>query len=220
MNSLFNRHCYNFAGKVKAGPSEVPGSICQVVVQVPQAFRRFECSSHAEAADKRFDIFINKVLPEFKSSLMGHTAIFVPSYFDFVRLRNYFKREAIECAQISEYSQQKEIQRARNYFQQGKRPFLLFTERFYFFYRYQIKGIKNIIFYELPHYSTFYSDILNYMDSRKSHSDSQINSLTCTVLYTKSNALRLAGVVGTQRCSHMISSDKHVHMFVTGDEEA
>lgn len=43
-----------------------------------------------------------QILPEFKGSLMGHTAIFVPSYFDFVRLRNYFKREAIECAQISE----------------------------------------------------------------------------------------------------------------------
>ena len=94
------------------------------------------------------------------------------------------------------------------------------TPTIIFFFRYRIKGIKNIIFYELPHYSTFYSDILNYMDTRKSHSDSQINSLTCTVLYTKSNALRLAGVVGTQRCSHMISSDKHVHMFVTGDEEA
>lgn len=89
-----------------------------------------------------------------------------------------------------------------------------------FLFRYQIRGIKHILFYELPHYSTFYSDILNYMDTRKTHSDSQINPVTCTVLYTKSNALRLAGVVGAQRCSHMISSDKDVHMFVTGDDEA
>lgn len=88
------------------------------------------------------------------------------------------------------------------------------------FFRYRIKGIKNIIFYELPHFSAFYSDILNYMDTRKSHTDSQINPVTCTVLYTKLNALRLAGVVGTQRCSHMISSEKNVHMFVTGDDEA
>lgn len=204
---------------MKACPSDVPGSICQVVIQVPQTFHRFECSSFAEAADKRFNYFIKKILPEFKGSLMGHTAVFVPSYFDFVRLRNYFKREAIECAQISEYSQQKEIQRARTYFQQGRRPFLLFTERFYFFYRYRIKGIKNVIFYELPHYSTFYSDILNYMDTRKSRSESHVYPVNCIVLYTKSNALRLEGVVGTQRCSHMISSQKNVHMLVTDDDE-
>jgi len=219
MNSLFNRHCYNFAGKVKISLSDIPGSICQVAVQVPQAFHRFDCSNFSEAADKRFHTFINEILPEFKGSLMGYTAIFVPSYFDFVRLRNYFKREALECAQISEYSQQKEVQRARTYFQQGKRPFLLFTERFYFFFRYRIRGIKNIIFYELPHYSTFYTEILNYMDTRKSRSDSQINPVTCTVLYTKSNALCLARVVGTQRCRHMISSDKQVYMLVTGGDE-
>lgn len=58
------------------------------------------------------------------------------------------------------------------------------------------------------------------MDTWHSHSDSQVNPVTCTVLYTKSNALRLAGVVGTNRCAHMISSDQQVHMFVTGDDES
>ncbi|XP_068729178.1 U3 small nucleolar RNA-associated protein 25 homolog isoform X2 [Montipora capricornis] len=220
MNSLFHKHCCNFTGKMKVSPSSVPGSICQVVVQVPQAYHRFESSSFAEEADKRFNFFITKVLPEFKDSPLGYTAIFVPSYFDFVRLRNYFKREAIDCAQISEYSQHKEIQRARTFFKQGRRRFLLFTERFYFFYRYRIKGMKNIIFYELPHYSKFYSDILNCVGTRKRTSDNRLNPVTCTVLYTKLNALRLAGVVGTQRCSHMISSKKDVHMFVTGDDKA
>ena len=91
---------------------------------------------------------------------------------------------------------------------------------FFSIFRYRIKGIKNIIFYELPLYSTFYSEILNHMDTWHSHSDSQVNPVTCTVLYTKSNALRLAGVVGANRCAHMISSDQQVHMFVTGDDES
>ena len=38
---------------------------------------------------------------------MSHTAIFVPSYFDFVRLRNYFKKEDISFAQICEYVRRK-----------------------------------------------------------------------------------------------------------------
>ena len=96
----------------------------------------------------------------------------------------------------------------------------LITGYFFSIFRYRIKGIKNIIFYELPLYSTFYSEILNHMDTWHSHSDSQVNPVTCTVLYTKSNALRLAGVVGTNRCAHMISSDQQVHMFVTGDDES
>lgn len=57
------------------------------------------------------------------------------------------------------------------------------------------------------------------MDTRKSHSDSQTNPVTCTVLYTKSNALRLARVVGSQRCRRMISFDKQVYMLVTGGDE-
>ena len=86
-------------------------------------------------------------------------------------------------------------------------------------YRYRIRGIKNIIFYDLPHYSLFYQEILNFMDTEtaKSQSGSSISSITCAVLYTKFSTHRLAGVVGTKRCRHMLSSAKDVHMFVTGD---
>ena len=46
--------------------------------------------------------FLFQILPEFKGSVMGRTAIFVSSYFDFVRLRNHFTRADIDFAQISE----------------------------------------------------------------------------------------------------------------------
>lgn len=104
INSIFNKRCFNYAGKVKiVNPIEF-GCIGQVVVQVPHVFQRFECQQPSDAIDARFDFFVSKVLPQYKESLMKQTMIFVPSYFDYVRLRNYFKKEDIGFVQICEYS--------------------------------------------------------------------------------------------------------------------
>ncbi|KAK3750712.1 hypothetical protein QZH41_017266 [Actinostola sp. cb2023] len=222
LNSLFNKHCYNILYciaqilrallLIKAQIRDLPGSICQVVTQVPQVFHRIDCVSFSEAPDKRFEFFTSKILPEFRGQGEGYTAVFVPSYFDFVRLRNYFRREEISFAQISEYSKRSDITRARNWFKEGIKVFLLYTERFYFFYRYRMRGIKNIIFYGLPHYAHFYPEILNYLDTGH-----ESTAVTCTAVYSNYDNHRLSAVVGSQRCSHMISSNKHVHMFVTGE---
>ncbi|KAL0178158.1 hypothetical protein M9458_027052, partial [Cirrhinus mrigala] len=73
------------------------------------------------------------ILPQYKDSVMSHTFIYVPSYFDFVRLRNYLKKEDISFASVSEYSQKSEVSRARHYFQKGEKQFMLFSERFHFY---------------------------------------------------------------------------------------
>lgn len=66
---------------------------------------------------------------------MSHTLIYMPSYFDYVRLRNYMKREEINFASICEYSSRSEVSRGRHFFQQGEKRFVLFTERFHFYKR-------------------------------------------------------------------------------------
>lgn len=67
---------------------------------------------------------------------MSHTLIYVPSYFDFVRLRNYFKKEDLNFTHICEYTQKSAISRARHFFLHGEKQFLLLTERFHFYKRY------------------------------------------------------------------------------------
>ena len=56
-------------------------------------------SSHAEFS---MCLLYLQIIPEFSTPLMQGTAIFIQSYFDFVRIRNYLKKEDISFCQICE----------------------------------------------------------------------------------------------------------------------
>ncbi|XP_064621893.1 U3 small nucleolar RNA-associated protein 25 homolog [Lineus longissimus] len=215
INALFNKHSQNYAGKVMVMKPPTPGTICQIVTLLPQVFQRVHAESYSQLADARFQYFIQKVLPQYKDAVMSQTMVFIPSYFDYVRLRNYFKKEEMDAAFICEYTKDKSISRSRNHFFHGKVHFLLYTERIHFYRRYKIRGIRHIIFYELPAYPHFYSEICNMLiDAKKD--ESQENK-TCSVIYSRYDAQRLSAVVGTERASYMVNAEKAVHMFVTGD---
>ncbi|XP_054025174.1 U3 small nucleolar RNA-associated protein 25 homolog [Dryobates pubescens] len=216
INSIFNKHCFNYVGQVAVRNVPLRGSISQIVVQLPHVFRRLEAENVASAIDTRFQFFVDKVLPEYRDVIMSHTLIYVPSYFDYVRLRNYFKKEELNFTPICEYTKKAAVCRARRFFLKGEKQFLLFTERFHFYKRYVIKGIRNLIFYELPTYSHFYSEICNMMKATDNGVDA---TWTCTVLYSKYDAQKLAAVVGIERAAQMLQSKKNVHLFVTGENE-
>ncbi|XP_071595648.1 U3 small nucleolar RNA-associated protein 25 homolog isoform X1 [Heliangelus exortis] len=216
INSIFNKHCFNYVGQVAVRNVLLSGSISHVVVQLPHVFRRLEAENSTSVIDTRFQFFINQVLPEYRDAIMSHTLIFVPSYFDFVRLRNYFKKEDLNFTHICEYTKKGAVCRARHSFLKGEKQFLLFTERFHFYKRYTIKGIRNLIFYELPTYSHFYSEICNMMKATDNGVDA---TWTCTVLYSKYDAQKLSAVVGIDRTAQMLQSKKTVHLFVTGENE-
>lgn len=103
-SSLMSKYCQNYAGQIRQLRQFSRGSINDVTVQLPQVFQYFESTSLQSADDDRFNFFIKTVLPSFTDKLMSHTMIFVSSYFDFVRLRNYFKREQSSFVQICEYT--------------------------------------------------------------------------------------------------------------------
>lgn len=84
-----------------------------------------------------------------------------------------------------------------------------------FGYRFKLRGIHHIVFYELPRYPHFYSEICNMLQDNRKQTDKE--NLTCSVIYSSFDAQRLADIVGTDRAARMISSSKKVHMFVTGE---
>lgn len=214
INSLFSKYCVNVQGQVAVRNVPMTGSISHVLVQLPHVFQRMEVENLASVIDSRFNFFVNKILPQYRDAVMSHTLIYVPSYFDFVRLRNYFKKEELNFTHICEYTQRSAVSRARHFFLQGEKQFLLLTERFHFYKRYTIKGIRNLIFYELPTYPHFYSDVCNMLRATTSGEEA---AWTCTVLYSRYDAQRLAAVVGVERAAQMLQSKKNVHLFITGE---
>ena len=149
INSIFNKYCQNYAGKCQLDVLKTTryqiGTICQIGFQLGQIFHRVECDSPLDLPKVRFEFFLEKILPKFKDEMMSHTLIFIPSYFDFVTIRNYFKKNDISAMNISEYSDKKSIERARYLFFHGKVHFLLITERFFFYKRFILKKIFYII---------------------------------------------------------------------------
>lgn len=163
INSIFNKKCANYRGRIKTiNPTEF-GCISQVVVQLPHVFHKFTGASVAEAIDSRFQFFTSKILPQQQDSLMKQTLIYVPNYFDFVRVRNHLKREEISFVQICEYSKEAKVARARDMFYHGDAHFLLYTERFHFFNRIRVKGIRHLVFYQPPNFPHFYYEMCNLM---------------------------------------------------------
>uniref|UniRef100_I3KTY2 U3 small nucleolar RNA-associated protein 25 homolog n=1 Tax=Oreochromis niloticus TaxID=8128 RepID=I3KTY2_ORENI len=215
INNILTKHCANYRGQIVIKNMPKTGSICQVLVQLPHVFQMFSSASFIDH-DARFQFFVDKVLPQYKDSVMSHTLIYIPSYFDYVRLRNYMKKEEMNFASVCEYSSKSEVSRARHFFQKGEKQFMLFTERFHFYKRYTIKGIQNLIFYGLPSFPHFYSEVCNMLATA---SQGEEASWTCTALYSRYDAHKLAAITGAQRAGQMLNSNKAVHLFVTGGED-
>ncbi|XP_063918578.1 U3 small nucleolar RNA-associated protein 25 homolog [Zophobas morio] len=219
INAVFNKKCNNYAGKAKVSNPVEFGAIRQVFVQIPHVFHKFEASNVQQLLEARFDFFINKILPQQKDSLMKQTLIYVSSYFDFVRLRNYFKKEELSFVQICEYSKESKIARARDMFYHGDVHFLLYTERHHFYNRIRVKGIRHLIFYEPPAFPHFYYEICNFMqEANMNKKVGSMTNMTVNVLYSKYDVQRISAIVGTERAMKILNSDRSVHMMVTGAE--
>lgn len=216
IHNILNKRCFNYAGKIKVvNPIEI-GTVSQVLVQIPQVFQKFIVNDHVKAIDERFNFFTTKILPQYKDTIMSNTLIYVPSYFDFVKLRNYFRNEDLNFKQICEYSKPGKVAKARDMFYHNEAHFLMYTERFHFFYRIRVKGIRHLIFYAPPSIPHFYSELCNFMQEANQNPKSGFSSnMTVTIIYCKYDMLPLSAIVGSERATKMIRSEKTDHMVMT-----
>ena len=215
--SAFKRFGKSVAGSVKLRRKISPedAALAKVFVPMKQVFQRIPVVSFDQQTDARTQYFVKNILPEIQRHKQKHTMIYIPSYFDFVALRNIFLKREIAFVSVHEYSRHTEVSRGRARFLQGRKPIMLYTGRANFFHRHAIKGIRNLIFLGLPEHAQFYSDHVNLIQTANSL-DEDGNSLagsSCLTLFTRFEGHALERIVGSANSSRMIKSDKGTFMF-------
>ena len=215
INRLFGHFLSNLAGKVKICKKNYEGSILYLNIPVKQTFSRYNASQPTEDPDARFKYFINTVVPSLtKLSKAAPTRgqgvlIFIPSYMDFVRVRNFManstETQHISFGSISEYTAVRDVTRARSHFFSGRHAILLYTGRAHHFRRYHIRGVKRVIMYALPDNAMFYKEIVGgYLDNSISEGRLDSGDASVRSLFSKWDALKLERIVGTGRVTSML----------------
>jgi len=210
-NALFREECASLRGRVRISHACVDGVVQRIAPKVRQLFQRMaDCGGDPDEA--RLQYFTHELMPKLRKSAVGqgHTLVYVPSYFDYVRLRNWFREvssdvERMQFVVLSEYTEPGDVTRNRAKFRDGGVDYALCTERFHYYHRYQLKGLKHIIFYALPTIAGFYSELLNLLPPLGS---------TTTALISKYDGLALQRVVGSARAAKMLSAPKDTHLLV------
>lgn len=215
--------CHNWAGKLRVRPAAYPGVIGQLAgLRAKQTFSRFLPSSPAADPDARFDYFTTAVLPGLvrRPADAQGTLVFVPSYLDFVRLRNHLNVSpdvaSLSFGLLSEYLDVPTASRARSHFITGRHKLLLYTERAHHFRRYRIKGVRSVIFYGLPDNPAFYADVAaGYLAASEADGTlEQGRRPNVRVLFSKYDVAKLERVVGTERVGSMLSDRGDTFDFV------
>jgi U3 small nucleolar RNA-associated protein 25 len=211
--SAFKRNAKSFAGTVRVlrKVENDDSDVTNVLLPTRQVFQRISATSFASQSDDRVKYFIDKVLPQVLRHDQKHTMIFIPSYFDFVSVRNTLLRQEVDFVMISEYSRTTETSRARARFLQGRKPIMLYTGRAHFFYRHAIKGVRHLVFLGLPEHAIFYSEHLNRLNEGLQDSDGATAS--CLALFTKYEAMALERIVGKSNSARMLGGEKHTFLF-------
>ncbi|CAH0475421.1 unnamed protein product [Peronospora belbahrii] len=238
-NALLKQTCCNVSGLVKyvSHYDLVDGSasMSRVVREIRHLFQRIDFNDPERRSptplnevEGRFEYFRTQILDPLLAHPRKHVLIVIPSYFDYVRVRNVFHEsmteKLIQSVQCCEYTTSSQISRARTSFYHGYCHVMLYTERFHFYHQYAIRGIEHLIWYGVPQWPDFYPELVNLIrpGSHESgphdhmHSLDQIISAepTSIVLFTRFDYLRLQRIVGNKRAQRMCQAKNTKSTFL------
>lgn len=219
INSLYYKHMRNVAGRLRYTPDYTSGLIESLSYGIKQTFLRFESPSHLTDPDARFKYFHSTILPSITRLPKPATGgvgvlVFIPSYLDFVRVRNSLVDSDFSYGLIQEYTDATDVRKARSHFMSGKHSLLLYTGRAHHFHRYQIRGVKRVVFYGVPENPKFYDEIVGFIGKSVERGEISRQEASVRVTFSKWERLELERIVGTKRVGKMIADRGDVFDFV------
>jgi len=225
MNRLFNADMLNVVGKAKLIPDYPEGAIGAVANGVKQTFVRFQSSpSPATDPDARFKYFTTTILPSLvrlpkPADGARGLLIFIPSYYDFLRLRNFFATSNLtqhtSFGAIHEYSDVPAQRRARAHFLSGRHSILLYTQRAHHFFRLKVRGVKKVVMYGLPENAAFYTEMVDgFLGTTVEEGKIGVEEASVRILFSRWDGLALERAVGTTRSKAMLGGKSDTFEFI------
>jgi U3 small nucleolar RNA-associated protein 25 len=219
INTLYNKHMRNFAGRLKYVADNTAGLIESMSYGIKQTFLRFDSPSHLTDPDARFKYFNTSILPSITrlpkqpDGGLG-VLVFIPSYLDFVRVRNSLVDSDLAYASISEYTDATDVRKARSHFMNGKHSLLLYTGRAHHFHRYNIRGVKRVVFYGVPENPKFYDEVVGFVGKTVERAEISRAEASVKVCFSKWERMELERIVGSKRVGRMVGDKGDVFDFV------
>jgi U3 small nucleolar RNA-associated protein 25 len=160
--AIFSSDMNNVNGKARIKTYDgVPG---EIGFRIKHTFLRIAPKTPITDPDVRFTYFTSHTLRQIMTADDSGTLVFLPTYHSYLRLQNHLDTLGSPFSHISEYTPPDELSQAQSYFQSGKSPLILLNERAYFFRRFgRIRRVKQIVFYGLPEYPQFYTELVRWM---------------------------------------------------------
>ncbi|KAK6351702.1 rRNA-binding ribosome biosynthesis protein utp25 [Orbilia javanica] len=195
-NSLISRYSGNHGGFIKLHEL-YPGELSPYI---PQVFTKIPSTNPALDPEARFEYFTKTVVSSWKNGGAidnGGLLIFLTSYLDAIRLRNYFDKTGQSFGEINEYTSASDVARSRAHFSSGRYKILIYTERAHYFRRYNLKGVRNVFLYNMPGNPIFYGEVVGFLRESISNGRSQLEESKVRALFTRWDALKVERVVGS-----------------------
>ena len=98
-----------------------------------------------------------------------------------------------------------QVSRARSNIFHARTRVLLYTERFHFFKRYRLRGLRHVVFYAPPKNAEFYGDMLR-MVCQPVHDAHHAGHSTSLAMFSRFDHLELERIVGSTRAERMVHS--------------